>query len=112
MLDGEAPQNEGPVPFRSAIALVVRLASACNQVPASLRIKNVDILRWSPVDGGGSSDIYCGKYRDTAVAIKRLRSHAASPTDKVRTTYRRSRQLVSRLTRGVLDDLSRSYAMA
>ncbi|KAF4564581.1 hypothetical protein EYR36_002518 [Pleurotus pulmonarius] len=79
MLDGEALQNEGPVPFRSAIALVVRLALACNQVPANLVIKNVDILRWSPVDGGGSSDIYCGKYQDTAVAIKRLRSRGASP---------------------------------
>ncbi|KAF7426285.1 hypothetical protein PC9H_008653 [Pleurotus ostreatus] len=81
MLDGEALHKNGPVALRSAITLVVRLASACNQVAAGLAIKDVDILSRSPVGGGGSSDIYYGKYQDTAVAIKRLRFRGNLPTN-------------------------------
>lgn len=92
MLDGEALHKNGPVALRSAITLVVRLASACNQVAARVAIKDVDILGRSPVGGGGSSDIYYGKYQDTPVAIKRLRFRGSLPADSEVCIARESRK--------------------
>lgn len=119
MLDGEALHKNGPVALRSAITLVVRLASACNQVAARLAIKDVDILGRSPVGGGGSSDIYYGKYQDTPVAIKRLRFRGSLPADSEVCIARESRKrMVSislrskrSLTGGALD-LSRGSPVA
>jgi hypothetical protein len=57
---------------RSAIHLLVKIASRSGQLPPSLFIENV-IRDTSWRNTGGSGDVFCGTYMGNKVAVKQLR---------------------------------------
>jgi hypothetical protein len=66
---------------RKALRLCMRLSEAYLLVPSSSLVKGVKILEDEAIHGGGSAEIYRASYRNTTIALKRLRVYS---TDEAR----------------------------